>query len=121
LAGAGGTAEERVNGGGRIEKLKKRKGLSAEQLAAENQRLMEAEEKRMGEMPFGRMLRCKVRYFTEGAVIGSRQFVNEVFGNSRHRFGPRRRDGARKLRGDARAAAGLLWSFRDLRNPKPTD
>ncbi len=25
------------------------------------------------------MLRCKVRYFTEGAVIGSKAFVNEAF------------------------------------------
>jgi REP element-mobilizing transposase RayT len=121
LAGAGETAEVRVNEGERIEKLKKRKGLSAEQLAAENQRLMEAEEKRMGELPFGRMLRCKVRYFTEGAVIGSRQFVNEVFGNSRHRFGPKRRDGARKLRGNASAAAGMLWSLRDLGKPDSRD
>jgi putative transposase len=92
----------------------KRKGLSKEQLATEKQRLLEAEEKRMGEIPFGRMLRCRVRYFTEGAVIGSRGFVDEVFENARHRFGPKRRTGARKLKGNGSAAAGLLWSLRDL-------
>jgi putative transposase len=61
------------------------------------------------------VLRCRIRYFTDGAVIGSRGFVNETFARSRDRFGPRRKDGARKLRGAAAPAAGLLWSLRDLR------
>lgn len=60
------------------------------------------------------MLRQRVRYFTDGAVIGAKEFVNEAFANARERFGPRRKDGARKLRGPA-AAAGTLWSMRDLR------
>jgi hypothetical protein len=61
------------------------------------------------------MLRCRVRYFTDGAVIGSRGFVNEAFAGARERFGSRRKDGARKMRGTACAAANLLWSLRDLR------
>jgi REP element-mobilizing transposase RayT len=61
------------------------------------------------------MLRCRVRYFTDGAVIGSKAFVNEAFANARERFSPRRKEGARKLRGSARPAADLLWSARDLR------
>jgi hypothetical protein len=61
------------------------------------------------------MLRCRVRYFTDGAVIGSKAFVNEVFADARERFSPRRKNGARKLRGCARPAADLLWSARDLR------
>jgi hypothetical protein len=60
------------------------------------------------------MLRCRVRYFTDGVVIGSKQFVNEAFAGARERFGPECKDGARKLRGHASAAAGLLWSMRDL-------
>jgi hypothetical protein len=28
------------------------------------------------EIPFATMLRCRMRYFTDGAVIGSRDFVN---------------------------------------------
>jgi REP element-mobilizing transposase RayT len=119
LSGAGEKVEERVNRSGRMEKLKKRAGMSAEALAAEQARLREAEEKRLGELPFGRMLRCRVRYFTDGAVIGSRQFVDEAFAGARHRFGPKRKDGARKLRGDASAAAGILWSLRDLQKQKP--
>ena len=77
--------------------------------------MIEAEEKRMGEIPFGRMLRCRIRYFTDGAVIGSKEFVNRAFASARKRFGVKRKDGARKLRGGASAAAGMLWSLRDLR------
>jgi putative transposase len=47
-------------------------------------------------------------------VIGSKSFVNEAFAAARERFGPRRRDGARRLRGNGKPAAGLLWSLRDL-------
>jgi hypothetical protein len=117
LAGAGEKVEERVNRSGKLEKLRTRTGMSAAELAAEQERVRAAEEKRMGEIPFGRMLRCRVRYFTDGAVIGSREFVNQVFEGSRHRFGRKRKDGARKLRGNASAAAGMLWSLRDLQKP----
>lgn len=61
------------------------------------------------------MLQHRVRYFTDGAVIGSKAFVNEAFAAARERFGPRRKDGARKLRGSGAAAASVLWSARDLR------
>ena len=61
------------------------------------------------------MLRHRVRYFTDGAVIGSKAFVNEVFAGARERFTKKRKDGARKLRGSGAAAAGVLWSVRDLR------
>lgn len=114
LAGAGERVEERVEQSGEMKKITKRKGLTKDQLAEEKQRLIEAQDKRMGEIPFGRILRCRVRYFTDGAVIGSREFVNEAFENARARFGPRRKDGARAMRGSGRGAKGLLWSFRDL-------
>jgi putative transposase len=61
-------------------------------------------------------LRCRIRYFTDGAVIGSRDFVDGVFESARHRFGPKRKDGARAMRGNARSAKGLLWSMRDLQS-----
>ena len=69
----------------------------------------------LSELGMAKMLRCRVRYFTDGAVIGSKAFVNEAFAASRERFGAKRKDGARKMRGAGSAAAGSLWSFRDLR------
>ena len=64
------------------------------------------------------LLRWKVRYFTDGAVIGSRAFVDGLFEQCRDRFGPKRKSGARRMRGMAAGAVGtaaLLWSARDLR------
>jgi putative transposase len=61
------------------------------------------------------MLLHRVRYFTDGAVIGSKGFVNEVFRSARERFSAGRKDGARRLRGGGALAAGVLWSARDLR------
>jgi hypothetical protein len=61
-------------------------------------------------------LRCKVRYFTDGAVIGGRAFVNEMFAAFRDRFGPKRQDGARPLRGLAgESPDDRLFNFRQLR------
>jgi hypothetical protein len=38
----------------------------------------------------------------------------QAFAGARERFGPMRKDGARKLRRNASSAAGMLWSLRDL-------
>jgi putative transposase len=67
------------------------------------------------ELSMAAMLRCKVRYFTDGAVIGSKAFVNEAFSASRERFGASRKDGARRMKGSGAPASGVLWSMRDLR------
>jgi REP element-mobilizing transposase RayT len=74
-----------------------------------------AELERGRNVALRKMLRFRVRYFTDGAVIGSREFVDEVFRGARERFGPERKTGARKLRGAAAALAGVIWSARDLR------
>ena len=87
-----------------------RKGMKKAAAEEEVERLQ-----RSRDVAFGKMLRCRVRYFTDGAVIGSREFVDEVFRLCRDRFGPKRKDGARKWRGSGAAAAGTLWSARDLR------
>ena len=44
-------------------------------------------------------LRCRVRYFTDGAVLGSREFVQGYFDAHRADFGKRRRDACRELKG----------------------
>jgi len=67
------------------------------------------------ELGMAKMLRCRVRYFTDGAVIGSRGFVDEAFREARDRFSEKRKDGARAMRGSAKAASGTLWSMRALR------
>jgi hypothetical protein len=87
-----------------------RKGMKNAEVATELAQLSRGKN-----VALGKMLRFRVRYFTDGAVIGSRAFVEEVFQNSRERFGAKRKTGARKLRGSASQAAGLLWSVRDLR------
>ncbi|KAB2639553.1 MAG: hypothetical protein DVB25_05390 [Verrucomicrobia bacterium] len=56
-----------------------------------------------------------MRYFTDGAVIGSKEFVNEAFARARERFSSKRKEGARAMRGSGSGAKGLLWSARDLR------
>ncbi len=44
-------------------------------------------------------LRCRVRYFSDGTVLGSREFVQGYFESHRDRFGSKRRDGPRAMRG----------------------
>lgn len=57
-------------------------------------------------------LKLRVRYWVDGAVLGSREYVNSVFERHRERFGPRRTTGARPVRG----LSGLALScLRDLR------
>ena len=69
----------------------------------------------LNEMDTAAILMHRIRYFSDGAVIGSKAFVNEAFKQARERFGPNRKGGARKLEGAAEAAAGHIWSARGLR------
>jgi putative transposase len=102
-------SEQRVTQDGQVVKNVLRKGIKAQGQGSGG------ESRATGEIAFGTVLRCRVRYFTDGAVIGSREFVNEAFASARERFGPRRKDGARRWRGAGAPAAGVLWSLRDLR------
>jgi hypothetical protein len=65
-----------------------------------------------GKLTWGELLRCRVRYFTDGAVLGSKEFVNSIFTAERHRFGAQRKSGARPLRG---VDLPELCALRDLR------
>ena len=60
------------------------------------------------------ILRRKVRYFTDGAVLGSTAFLEQVFQRLRaqNRIGRKRHSGARRMRG---ADWGELRVLRDLR------
>jgi REP element-mobilizing transposase RayT len=116
-----GMALERKSSNARPEDLRKtnsRSGMNeAEALAAMKRGEGGATESHryLPELGMAKMLRSRVRYFTDGAVIGSKGFVNEAFAADRERFSVKRKDGARRLRGSAKPAAGTLWSVRDLR------
>ncbi len=115
LLGAGEMTQTQVDRSGKTTNLKMHKGMTAEQLETARAALREAEEKQTSGLAYAKMLRSRIRYFTDGAVIGSREFVNSAFESARERFGPKRKDGARKFRGNGEPARGILWSARDLR------
>jgi len=81
-----------------------KRGFSAERI--------EAEIERGGKLSVPEILRCRVRYFCDGAIFGSVEFVDRVFETNRSRYGPNRKSGARKMRG---ADWGELRVLRDLR------
>ena len=64
-----------------------------------------------GALPLSEYLKCRVRYFCDGKAFGSRQFVEGVFGEFREQFGPRRKTGARQVKG---LADGELYTLRNL-------
>jgi putative transposase len=86
-----------------------RKGISPKRDQEEAERVTSGDDV----LSVGRSLHCRIRYFTDGAVIGSRMLVDEVFRGARERFGPRRKSGARRLKGAAAVLAGEVWSLRD--------
>jgi hypothetical protein len=73
---------------------------------------VEAVLKSGGKLSRAELLRCRVRWFSDGVAIGSKSFVEGVFTKCRGHFGAKRKDGARKLREDA---AGVLHALRALR------
>lgn len=64
-----------------------------------------------GRLPLWKALRCRVRYFTDGSVFGSSQFVDSTFEVNRDQFGKNRQTGARSMRG---GQWGDLRVLRDL-------
>ncbi len=64
-----------------------------------------------GRLPSAENLEQRVRHFSEGLVVGTKELVNNVFEANRAYFGPKRQSGARKIRG---AEWGPLRSMRDL-------
>jgi len=65
-----------------------------------------------GRLPMHQLLRCRVRYFSDGLALGSQAFVDSVFARYRGQFGANRQTGARPMRlGEWRN----LCTLRDLR------
>jgi REP element-mobilizing transposase RayT len=69
----------------------RRPGFSAQEV--------KAVEQADGTLPLAQLLRCRVRYFTDGAILGSRVFVEDAFQRHRRRFGAKRTSGARPMTG----------------------
>jgi hypothetical protein len=73
---------------------------------------VEAEAAKGGGLPLHRVIRLRVRYLSDGAVLGSAAFVEDVFARHRSHFGERRKTGARRMKG---ADWEDLRVLRDLR------
>ena len=50
-----------------------------------------------GKLSPAELVRLRVRYFTDGVVLGSKEFVEGIFEAQRERFSPKRRQGARRI------------------------
>jgi hypothetical protein len=62
-------------------------------------------------VPLSEYIQLRVRYFADGLVLGSREFVESVFQAYRLRFGLKRKTGARRMRG----VSSDLYVLRDLK------
>jgi len=66
-----------------------------------------------GKLSLAAVIRLKVRYFTDGVVLGSQAFVDEFFERQREYFGEPRKSGSRKMKG---ADWGEMRVLRDLKD-----
>lgn len=90
-----------------------RKGMSK---AAAEKELERLKEDKARDLKIAKVVRCRVRYFKDGAVLGSRKFVNDFFETHRDAFGKKRKDGARRTKGSLKELSGEIWSLRDLQD-----
>ncbi len=67
--------------------------------------------KEKGKLSTAEMVRLRVRYFSDGLVLGSKEFVENVFSENREKFGPKRKDGARRVS----ESESPLYALRRLR------
>jgi hypothetical protein len=51
-----------------------------------------------GKLSKQELLQCRVRYLSDGVVLGSKTFVEEVFVKHRDQFGLKRKTGARPMK-----------------------
>ena len=116
LVSAGIEQGEEVGNAKTRRRVVTRKGRSREKAKMELARLSKEGER---DLKISKVVQCRVRYFSDGAVIGTKSFVDGVFRECRERFGPKRKDGARKPRGALGELAGEIWSLRDLKETAP--
>jgi putative transposase len=69
-------------------------------------------QQQQGEIPLAELLRCRIRYFTDGGILGSRSFVQEQFARSRKNLATLKSDRGYQLRVNA---GDQIWALRNLR------
>jgi len=77
-------------------------------MSAESARAMLAEK---GKLSTAELIHLRVRYFTDGVILGSREFVEGIFEAQRDQFSPKRKQGARRIT----QSATPFYSLRQLR------
>jgi putative transposase len=89
-------------------------GTSASKASAtiDLQMAEEVIQQQKGEIPLAELLRCRVRYFTDGGILGSRAFVQAQFARFRQLVNPTHSSRAHPIRG---VADRQIWVLRDLR------
>lgn len=75
-------------------------------------RVAEVVEGENGRLAIHELLRCRARYFCDGVVFGRPAFVEGIFETHREQFSPKRKIGARRMRGGDWQE---LSTLRDLR------
>ena len=95
--------EERGGGATAADYARARRGFTREEV--------EKVWKEGGKLPLHAVLRCSVRYLTDGVALGSREFLERYFENRPQMFGAARKSGARKMKG---AEWGGVMAIRDL-------
>ncbi|PQJ28897.1 transposase [Rubritalea profundi] len=110
MVGEGAAADQEaqgVLGESKSIRYKRRNGFSASEI--------DKTLKTGGKLSAAQMLHCKVRYFTDGVVLGSREFVDRFFyrmKEARPEQHTKRTTGARKLQ---QVSDSRMYSLRDLR------
>lgn len=65
-----------------------------------------------GELEVSEILRCKVRYLTDGMALGSGDFLQEVFEENRSRFSDARKTAGRAMKGSSWNGMQILRGLR---------
>ena len=77
-------------------------------VSGESARVVLAER---GKLSPAELVRLRVRYFSDGAILGSKAFVEGIFEAQREQFSPKRKRGARRIQ----EMASPMYSLRQLR------
>ena len=93
---AGGAAAYRclLHAEGREVKDAQNEKVVSRGVTAESARAVLAEK---GKLSPVELVRLRVRYFTDGVVLGSKEYVEGIFEAEREHFGPKRKQGARRM------------------------